>query len=140
MSYGNASLEPYLSILLRSRGLTMDCICLCCGEEEKSVEHLLVHCTRAMQVWKASHVDWDNLHSISNKFNTGGGGSLLLTIQTFQKPKFSFQPIYSKCFGRLVTSMASCEDHPALSLQGMIGVHQHEACDLNSYRFEGDLA
>ena len=42
--------------------------CAGCGEEEETIEHLLLQCNKVKEVWKLSPVQWDGIQHTSNCF------------------------------------------------------------------------
>nr|XP_027083655.1 uncharacterized protein LOC113705952 [Coffea arabica] len=42
--------------------------CAACGEEEETIEHLLLQCNKVKEVWKLSPVQWDGIQHTSNCF------------------------------------------------------------------------
>ncbi|XP_071903090.1 uncharacterized protein [Coffea arabica] len=42
--------------------------CAACGEEDETVEHMLLQCNRVKEVWKLAPVQWDGIQHVSNCF------------------------------------------------------------------------
>lgn len=42
--------------------------CTGCGEKEETIEHLLIHCKKAKEIWKMAPVQWDGIMELSDCF------------------------------------------------------------------------
>ncbi|XP_071924159.1 uncharacterized protein [Coffea arabica] len=46
-----------------------DPICSGCGKELETLEHLLLKCKKANEIWKAAPVQWDGIQELTGNFN-----------------------------------------------------------------------
>ncbi|XP_071920757.1 uncharacterized protein [Coffea arabica] len=47
-----------------------DPICLGCGEKLETLEHLLLKCKKAKEIWKATPIQWDGIQELTGNFNS----------------------------------------------------------------------
>lgn len=53
---------------LKRRKMPVDPICLFCGEQDETLEHLFFHCSRAQRIWAIAPVTWDGIQGQSRNF------------------------------------------------------------------------